>query len=616
MTFPVTIAALHAAYRRGALTPRQLATHLADRLDAEGADVAWIARQSRADLLAEAQRIEAAFIASGRNLQRFALYGVPFAIKDNIDAADFPTTAACPAFAYQPKQDAEVVRRLRAAGALLVGKTNLDQFATGLTGTRSPYGAVPNTFDAQYISGGSSSGSASLVARGLVSFALGTDTAGSGRVPAGFNNIVGLKPTRGLISTRGVLPACRSLDCVSILALTVDDAQAVLAVAEAWDEDDAYSRRRSKVTSAPLQTLRVGIPDKLEFYGDAKQQAAFSAALKRAEHLRWKPQAIAFAPFLAAAQLLYDGPWVAQRLAAMGKLLASNPGAIHPVVKSVAQRGADYSALQAFEASHRLAELARKTEALWRDIDVLLLPTAPTIYRIDAVNADALRLNANLGYYTNFVNLLDLAALAVPDSLRDDGLPAGVTFVAPAWSEALLCAIGKRWQRATDVALGATTLRLPVVQVAEHTQEQSAVLQNADSIAPGMVRVAVVGAHLSGMPLNGQLIGRDATLVGASTTSSSYRLYALPGSVPPKPGLVRTRPGAGLPIALELWDMPVEHFGSFVAAIPAPLGIGSIELADGGTVKGFVCESYALEGARDISTFGGWRAFLASEVAV
>ncbi len=597
------ISDLLARYRSGTTTPERVIASLLDRLATPKADCAWISRYSDATLLAAARDLEARLLASGPDWARFPLYGIPFAVKDNIDALGLATTAACPDFAHQPQADAEVVRRLRDAGALLVGKTNLDQFATGLVGTRSPYGAVPNTFKPEYISGGSSSGSASVVARGLVGFALGTDTAGSGRVPAGFNNIVGLKPTRGLISNRGLLPACRSLDCISIFALDTNDAQAVLQVAAGFDAGDAYSRPAQPPLTRFSPKLRLGVPRQPEFFGDALQAHAFDQALERARAMGAAITEIDFQPMFEAAALLYQGPWVAERHAALDALMRERPEVIDATVRAVIGEATRYSAVDTFKAIYRLRELRRAIAPLWSGIDALLVPTTPTIYTIAEVNADPVKRNAHLGTYTNFVNLLDWSAIALPSSMRADGLPFGVTFVAPAWAEPALCALGAAWQRGTALPLGATGLALPA----------SAQPSAAAAPAPGMQRVAVVGAHLSGMPLNHQLTSRGARLVEAAHSAASYRLYALPDTSPPKPGLLRVAQG-GVAIALELWDMPTQHFGSFVGEIPAPLGIGSLELADGSYVKGFICEPYALERAQDVSAFGGWRAYIASRV--
>jgi len=591
-----TIAQWQAAYRDEGATPETLLAAWAERGDPS--DHAWISRVDGVALARQLEALSGLLAAVNGDLARLPLYGVPFAIKDNIDAAGWPTTAACPEFAYVPDEDATVVRRLRAAGAILVGKTNLDQFATGLVGTRSPLGAVANAFKPEYISGGSSSGSASVVARGLAAFSLGTDTAGSGRVPAGFNNIVGLKPTRGWLSTAGVVPACRTLDCVSVFALTVDDAELVAGIAGGYDERDPYSRPRPADSGRPWPDApRLAVPAQLEFFGDAQAAAAFDEAVRALREDGATVEAIDFAPFGELAALLYSGPWVAERFAAVEGLWNKAPDAIHPVVRGIVEQAARYTALDAFKAEYRRAELSRRIQRSLEGFDALVVPTAPSIYTIAELQADPVELNSRLGVYTNFANLADLSALAVPAGMREDGLPAGITLLGPAWQDAALAQFGRRWQARRGLPLGATGAPLP----APGARPEAA----ADS-----VRVSVVGAHLTGMPLNHQLTSRRAVFVEKARTAGDYRLYALANTAPPKPGLVKSATGAS--IEVELWDVPLSAFGAFVAEIPAPLGIGTLELEDGRLVKGFICEPRGLDGARDITAFGGWRAYLAS----
>ncbi|MFC5696942.1 allophanate hydrolase [Pseudomonas sp. GCM10022186] len=590
-----TLADWQQAYR-DQLQPADLLHALRQRLDED--DNAWIALASAEQLDAQLAGLAALLDAAGGEKERLPLYGVPFAIKDNIDAAGWATTAACPAFAYEACEDATVVARLRAAGAILIGKTNLDQFATGLVGTRSPYGAVANAFDPAYVSGGSSSGSASVVARGLVPFALGTDTAGSGRVPAGFNNIVGLKPTKGWLSNSGLVPACRTIDCISVFALSVADAETVARIGGGFDARDPYSRQNPH--SAPVgigAKPKLAVPDTLEFFGDTQTQAVFEAALAQFRALGAEITPIDFSPFRQLAEQLYQGPWVAERTVAAGTIFSEQPEAMEPVVRGILDNGLAYSACDAYRAEYLRAELARRINQALAGFDALLVPTSPTIRRIAEMAEEPVRYNAQFGTYTNFTNFSDLCALALPAGFRADGLPAGITLLAPAWHDAALASLGKRWQASLALPLGATGRPLPP--------------QAPASQAPGCVRVAVVGAHLTGMPLNFQLTSRDAVLVEQTRTASDYRLFALPGSVPPKPGLARSQDGA--PLIVELWDIPLARFGEFVAEIPPPLGIGNLQLEDGRWVKGFICEPYALDGARDITGFGGWRAFIASQ---
>ncbi len=528
------------------------------------------------------------------------LGGLRFAVKDNIDAAGLPTTAACKAFAFQPAAHAAVVQRLLAAGASLLGKTNLDQFACGLNGTRSPWGPVPNAFDPLYVSGGSSSGSAYVVATGQADFSLGTDTAGSGRVPAGLNNIVGLKPSKGLISTRGVLPAAQSVDCVSIFARSVGLAAQVLDAARGYDALDPYSRELELASEPFPAAFRFGVPQQLEFYGDTQAQTAFQQARAQLRALGGVEVRIDFSPFSQAATLLYESALVAERYAAIRSFFDAHEGEVMEPVRSIIGKGRAYSAADLYEAQTQLRALGQRAAEVWKGMDLLCVPTAPTHYTIAQMQADPVVLNRNLGAYTNFVNLLDYAALSVPSCVRPDGLPFGITLIGPCGSDWQLAELGQRFHQATGLTQGAIGTPLP-----------------APAAIPGIrprttVKVAVVGAHLSGMPLNSQLTERGAQLLAATETTPDYRFYALAGTVPPKPGLLRVAPGQGARIKLELWEMPVEHYGSFVALVPAPLGIGTLTLADGSSVQGFLCEAQALQGALDITHFGGWRAYLAS----
>lgn len=591
-----TLADWRAAYRSGQL-------QLSDVYDAapSAEDTAWITKVDEAKLRLLLQGLQERLAAVGGDLKRLPLYGIPFAAKDNIDAAGWPTTAACPAFEYTAQEDATVIRRLREAGAILIGKTNLDQFATGLVGTRSPYGPVSNAFRSEYISGGSSSGSASVVARGIVPFSLGTDTAGSGRVPAAFNNIVGLKPTRGWLSATGVVPACRTLDCVSVFALTVADAEEIASIAGGYDASDAYSRPFPSTPSiAKPTTLRLAVPNKLEFFGDPQAEAAFDKAIAMWRELGAEITPVDFMPFTELAKLLYEGPWVAERYAVIEPLLNRDPKALLLVLHAILANASKFNATDTFKYEYRRAALARRINDSLQGFTALLVPTTPSIYTIAEVLDDPIQLNSRLGTYTNFTNLADLSALALPAAFREDGLPAGVTLIAPAWQDFALAELGKRWQRHASLPLGATGCTLS--SVAKETKPAAAATT---------VRLAVVGAHLTGMPLNHQLTSRDAVFVERCRTAATYQLYALANTAPPKPGLVKAMT-TGAPIEVELWDVPLDRFGSFVAEIPAPLGIGSLELEDGRVVKGFICEPIGLQGARDITSFGGWRAYLAS----
>lgn len=560
---PITIAGLRAAYAAGELKPEDVVAECYRRIREREGDHVWITLRSEEEVMAEAA-------ASHPDLP---LYGIPFAVKDNLDVLGLPTTAACPAFSRYPEKTAFVVETLQAAGALLIGKTNMDQFATGLVGTRTPYGACSSVYHPEYVSGGSSSGSAVAVAAGEVAFSLGTDTAGSGRVPAAFNNLVGVKPTRGLLSTQGVLPACRSLDCVSIFAHSTEDAEAVLKIAASFDASDPWSRQSSSASC--LRNERIGIPyaSQLEFFGDAEAEMLFHEAARRLESQGFQLVPIDIAPFLEAARLLYSGAWVAERDHAVGDFLRAHPDDVDPTVKGIILGGAKLSAVDAFDGLYRLQEFRARSLATWQKVDAFLLPTTPTIYKIAEVQQAPVELNARLGLYTNFVNLLDLCALAIPAGFRSDGLPLGVTLLAPAFHD----------QALLEIARG--------------------VVHGDDSVS-----IAVVGAHLRGLPLNSQLVQRSAVFESEAKTTSSYRLFDLQ-TTPPKPGLVRVSE-EGRSIDVEVWRMPLASFGSFVALIPPPLSIGSLELSDGRWVKGFLCEAVATVSAPDISSHGGWRNYL------
>ena len=570
-------------------------------------DAAWAAQ------LAQLRRRVAEAGSAVQALARFPLLGVPFAVKDNIDIAGEPTTAACPAFAHTATEHATVVRRLLEAGALWMGKTNLDQFATGLVGTRSPYGQPASVADAARVSGGSSSGSAVAVARGWVAFALGTDTAGSGRIPAGFNGLVGLKPTPGRVPTAGVLPACRTLDCVSVFAHTVADAVRVLSVIEGEDARDAYSSRVAGPAAA-APGVRLGVPEAPTFHGDAGYEPAWHSAVQRAQTLGWEVVPLDFSALFEVAALLYEGPWVAERHAVLQALLEQDPQAVDETVRRVVSRAVGMSATDTFRAQYRLRELQARLRHTWESVDALMVPTAPGHPTFEAVARDPVGENAVLGTYTNFVNLLGWCALALPAGKAPTGLPFGITLIGPAAGDVALADLGGRWARAQAVLEEAHN---------EQPGKEPAGLRTGGLTLPASLPateaclpIAVVGAHLSGLPLNGQLTERGSRLLRAARTAPRYRLHALPGTTPPKPGLRRVADHeAGVSIEVEVWSMPQAQVGSFLALIPAPLGLGSIELEDGTRVHGFLCEAHALQAAPDISHLGGWRAFLATQPA-
>ena len=591
---------------------------LKKRLDDHPDSAVWISRVEWGAVCARARELEARYLESSDSRRRLPLYGIPFAVKDNIDVAGMDTTAACPAFAYRAKETAASVAKLEAAGAILIGKTNMDQFATGLVGTRSPYGTVRNPFHGGYISGGSSSGSGVAVACGLVSFALGTDTAGSGRVPAGFNNVVGLKPTKGVISAHGVFPACRSLDCVSVFALTCEDAFAVLEQCRGVDPRDAFSRPvpsdrdQESFRFAPGQEGRFhfGVPDArhLEFFGDHESSRLFQAAVERLRALGGISMEIPFAPFAEAARLLYQGPWLGERDAAFGAFLDANPGEVLPVIREVMSRAKSLTATDGFRAYYRLRELRVQADGLFRGIDFLLTPTAPTQYKRQEVEEDPVGLNTRLGYYTNFVNLMDLSALAVPSGRKENGLPFGVTLIAPAFHEGLLASMAARFHAASGLMLGATGFPVPELLPSVSAVAEEGLFHKA---APGsLTRLAVAGLHLSGQPLNPQLLNLGARLAGTFRTVPRYRLYAIERPGRKFPGMVRQSEG-GAAVTLEVWEMSSAALGAFLENVKEPLCIGTVELESGEKVKGFLCEPSGVEGALDITSYGGWRAYLA-----
>jgi allophanate hydrolase len=605
---PLTLADWAALHASGT-PPRESLLALQRRLEVESPPGVWIALVDRAGIETQVAMLEARAARCGDAEARRAalpLFGIPFAVKDNIDVASLPTTCACPAFRYIAAEHAQVVARLIAAGAVCVGKTNLDQFATGLVGTRSPYGRPSSVFAAERISGGSSSGSAVAVARGDVPFALGTDTAGSGRVPAAFNNIVGLKPTPGRVSTRGIVPACRSIDCVSVLALTVDDAAQVLALIEGPDSDDAYSA----FVLGPAQygaALRIGVPSQAIFHGDAGYGPAFEQALAQLWRLGHPVVALDFAPLHAVAEQLYGGAWIAERHSVVERLLEQDPEALDPTVRAVIEPARALSASDAFRSVYALREAQRATSTLWQQVDLLMVPSAPGHPRHSEVDAEPIGVNAQLGAYTNFVNLLGWCAIAVPASFTALGLPFGVTFIAPHAHDAALARFAAIWQESVALPLGASERRIAPRGAAD--------MARASLASAATVAIAVVGAHLSGLPLNPQLLALGAHLQEATRTAPHYRLFALPGTTPPKPGLLRVNDG-GAAIVIEVWALPAAQVGAFLASIAAPLGLGSVELADGRRLHGFLCEAHALAGATDITAHGGWRAYLASRAPV
>lgn len=545
---------------------------------------AWIERLSDEALKADAATIDRR-IADGETLP---LAGVPFAVKDNIDVAGLPTTAACPEYAYMPERSAAVVAKLQEAGAICVGKTNLDQFATGLVGTRSPYGAPRCVFNRDYISGGSSSGSAVVVAAGLVPFALGTDTAGSGRVPAAINGCVGFKPSKGRWSTSGLVPACRSLDCISVFTGNAEDAALIDSVVAGYDDGDPFSRSLADTAFSNAEViLGIPLPGQLEFYGDRESAALFEAAVDRYRSLGAQIEEIDITPLIEAAELLYGGPWVAERYAAVGDFIDRHPDAVDPTVGTIIRNGRLYSAADTFRGIYALRTLRRMADDIWAKVDALILPTTPTIYSVLEVLEQPFRRNSHMGYYTAAINLLDMCAVALPAGFRQNKTGFGISLIGPAFADASVLALGKNYCDTTQISH-------PPLDV---TPPKETVL------------LAVVGAHLEGMPLNWQLTSRKARLVEKTATAPAYKLYCLANSVPPKPALIHIGDG-GSKIEVEIYEMPVTEFGRFVTYVTPPLAIGTVTLENLTEVKGFVAEPRAVDNARDISEFGGWRKFI------
>lgn len=597
--FP-TIQELLQAYFMGDYSPVDVIKAIYQKIRLANAPEIWISMADESLALNRAAELVAYLDKDpAMVLDTMPLLGIPFAVKDNIDVLGLATTAGCPDFAYTPIESANVVQRLESAGAILIGKTNLDQFATGLVGTRSPYGIVRNPFNPAYISGGSSSGSAAAVAHGFVAFSLGTDTAGSGRVPAGLCNLVGIKPSPGLVSTHGIVPACRSLDCVSVFSHTVDDGWRVLSLIAGMNATDPYSRVVAPLGSLP-RSIRIGVPDRLEFFGDTQAEIAFSASLNSlSKDTRVTIKRFPLKPFQEIALLLYDGPWLSERRATLGDFFEQHGEAMDPVVRGVIARAAGQSATDAFLAFYKLEEFKHAATVIFADIDMMLVPTVPTHYTIQEIAAEPFESNSRLGTYTNFVNLLGMCAVALPGGFRADGLPAGVTLIGPAGADYRLAEFARSLEPVLHHRLGCSASEPP----------------RCDQLFPlpklePTTTLVVVGAHLSGQALNWQLLELGARLLRTARTAPLYRMYVLANTTPTKPGLLRV-PKDGVSIEVELWEMPTRLYGTFVANIPAPLGMGMLELDDGSQIQGFLCEAWAVASAQDISKFGGWRSYRA-----
>ena len=580
---PLTIDTFRQAYRSGTATIRSVVQEIRDKITADDDPAIFIHLLDEADLEPYLKSLE------DQSPESLPLYGIPFVIKDNIDLAGVPTTAACPDYAYTPKKSSFVVDRLIKAGAIPLGKTNLDQFATGLVGVRSPYGIPKNPVNPGYLPGGSSSGSAVAVAHGYAVFSLGTDTAGSGRVPAAFNELIGLKPSRGLLSNTGVVPACRSLDCISIFTNHVEDARQILEIATAPDLKDSYSREwKGDFARTKRNRIKIGVPkqEDLEFFGNKAHRDRFQAYIAEMESREdVELKTISFAPFVEAANLLYHGPWIAERDAAVGDFIKKNPESAHPITRKIIESATGLTATDAFRAFYRLQELKKKADAILQGLDCILTPTTGTHYTVEAALEDPVETNTRLGYYTNFMNLLDYSAIAIPAGRTAQGLAFGVTLFSQAFQDRILLDIASR-------------LRGEVCSSIKTDEKKE------------LMEIAVCGAHMKGLPLNHQLLELSATFSRSVSTAPSYRFYCLEYKTPIRPGLVRSVGGSS--IDMEIWNLPKRNVGAFLSMIQEPLGLGSIETIDGKWVYGFLCEAHAVENSPDITSFGDWRSYLES----
>lgn len=593
--FDLRLDTLRAAYEAGSTTPRQLILELhAKAAELNGKFNAFIH-------LLSVEELEP-FLAAldDKTSAELPLYGIPFAIKDNIDLAGIPTTAACPAFAYTPETSATIVEQLIALGAIPLGKTNLDQFATGLNGTRSPYGECRNSVHPDYPSGGSSAGSSLAVALGLCTFALGTDTAGSGRVPAALNNLVGLKASKGLISTAGVVPACRTLDCVTFFTTTAAEASQLLALTARLDSRDEYSRANPLWNDGSafgqVKSFRFGVPKQLEFLGCPESPSLFATTIEHLKAIGGEPVEVDLSPFLEAARLLYEGPWVAERYSVAGALIEQQPDAVLPVIKAVLEKAPGTTAVQLFQAQYRLQQLTAICDRIMAEVDCVLTPAYPRPVTLAELHAEPVKRNSDLGYYTNFMNMLDFAAVAVPAGFMANGLPWGVTLFGRVFTDQYLLSLADALQRRHGLPLiGGNRIVAPLPQQPARNDR---------------ARVVVCGAHLDGLALNWQLTQRGGRLLEATRSSPDYKLYALAGGPPLRPGMLRVNEG-GVSIAVEIWELSSSELGSFLTGIPAPLGLGKVQLEDGRWETGFICDGYGLAGAEDITGFGSWKAWLA-----
>jgi allophanate hydrolase len=588
----LTIENLKNAYKNG-LSPEEVINEIFNRIKIINDPNIFIYLSNLDSLHAEAKNL-------GSFNPNMPLWGIPFAVKDNIDVNKIVTTAGCHEFSYIPKDDAFTVNLLKKSGALMIGKTNLDQFATGLVGVRSPYGAPLNAVDQLIVPGGSSSGSAVSVGHGIVSFSLGTDTAGSGRVPAALNNIVGLKPSLGSLSSSGVVPACRTIDTVSVFAMTVEDAYNVFTILNEYDEKDSYSKSFKKLPlSLPQHPIKIGIPDKssIRFFNDNFQSESFDRNINKLKLNDFEITPINFEPFYEIAQLLYEGSWVAERYTVIEDLLKKNSKAIHNVTRQIIKKAENFSAADTFEDYYKLSELKRKVKPILSSVDMLCVPSIPTFYSVNDLINDPFTPNSNLGTYTNFVNLLDMCGITVPTDPRIDGRPGSITFLAMSGEDNLVASTAILFEKNCKRYLGGTKFELENPNDLKEYHNSS-------------IDIAVCGAHMEGLTLNWQLRDLGAHFVKKSKTSSHYKLFALTNLNPIRPGLLRSFSQDGNTINLEIWRIPKKNFGKFIEYVQAPLSIGSVELEDGKWIKGFLCENSGTINAKNISNIGDWREYI------
>ena len=584
---------IHQSYKKGT-TPKDIVDEVYKRIEKIDDKGIFIYLAKKEEIYKQLESL------GEMDLDQKPLWGIPFTVKDNIDVKDQPTTAACPAYEYHAKEDAFIVEVLKEAGAICIGKTNLDQFATGLVGLRTPYGTPKNAINKDIIPGGSSSGSAVAVSHQFFTFSLGTDTAGSGRIPAALNNIVGLKPSLGSLSKRGVVPACLTLDTVSIFTSNIDDAYNIYKIASKYDEKDPYSVKKPELTYKNLDDLTIAIPDSKSqiFFDDEIQKKSYLDTVDFIKEKGFKTIEIDMQPFFDVAELLYEGTWVAERYTVIEELMKKQSNDILEVTREVIQKAENFNACDTYRNIYKLNELKRKIKPILDMFDILCVPSMPKLTTLKDLEEEPIKANSRLGTYTNFVNLLDLSAIAFPTNKREDNFPGGVTIIGKAFKELLLAKFAKSIQKDMDLNYGNTSNKITL-------DDDLTFGESYDEI-----ELAVVGAHMSGLALNKELLKLNSRLLYKSKTIPKYKLYKLAEGEPIRPGLIQDEDGVC--IEIEVWAIPTKNMGAFEKKIPKPLSIGTLELEGDKQVKGFLCEPIGLKGAIDISSYGGFRAFLNS----